>query len=941
MRSSIRKYIYYVAFAGLSILAVSVLSVAPVLPAFAAADGLSVVANKNVAMNTPAIINDLQITGTGNDNVTIMIQSEEGEFSLDDAGITANGVGTNQLTLSGTMNDVNVSLSTLTYLSSGRGTSTIRVSLGSNVNVADVIIDPNSGRAYTIIDDELTWNDARNAALQLEYGGVQGYLANITSEEEDEFIVANLSGNGWIGANDYHEDGGEDNGEGDWRWVDGPEADTSFWTGNNLANGGEPVLGLGDVPLYNNWNLSEPNNSGDEDCAEYIVGEGWNDLSCSGEYRSYVVEFGAGVNVPDPVERTFTVTATPETQSISTCDQLFALTEDDVYKKIELTANIDCQGRTEAPLFDEADFYGIFEGNGFTIKNLVIANEWSSHVGLTGYSVGAEYRNLFLDNITVQGGFHNGVLAGHVEESMIAENIHATNISMTGVGDEDNEVTDMGVLFGTVQLEHEYGESRIEHVSVQGKFIINDVQYVENIGGLIGSVESESDLVIKQAYTDVDILINNVAYEKENIGGLIGYWYVDGENNNADKDMVQGIINSYSWGAINAPDGEYVGGLIGYVENDAEDDADMTFTIGNSYSWMDITASENIGGLIGYVNEIDYEEGGNYGYEVNNSFYAGALSGGETSGIIIGSYYDFEEEYSTLAFDNIWYDASKVEGYECVSNVPVDECNAANSDGSQPNYFMNNKTNAPIDQWDFATIWKTNANTPPVFKPFIGNDGDQDGANDYIEDRAPNGGDANNDGTPDSEQAYVASFVSSVSGKYVSIVVNEDCALTQASSAAEASGTDQDTQYNYLTGLLGFTAECGEDGYEATVTLYHYGVNKDGLVLRKYNPNTNQYFTITNASLAQQTIGGQSVAVAAYSVKDGGQLDIDDEENGTIVDPVGLATLSSNAGGSSAGNENDLASTGRSVVIIYVAAGLLIVVSLAIVSRKLYKNRKK
>lgn len=890
--------------------------------AYAANEDLSAVANKTVAVNTPAAITDLQVVGEDNENVSVMIYAVNGEFFLDDTNITANGIGTSSLTLNGNKDDINASLSTLTYLMDGRGTSTITVSLGSNV--ADVIIDPNSGRAYTIIEDELTWNEAREAALQLEYGGVQGYLANVTSEEEDAFIVANLSGNGWIGASDYDPDGGEGNGEGDWKWMDGPEAGTSFWSGAGAGNGGQAVN-----DEYSNWNLNEPNDSDDEDCAEYIVGQGWNDLSCYEEWRSYVVEFGAA-DAPDPIERTFTVTAIPETQSVTNCDQLFALTEDDVYKKIELTADIDCQGRTEAPLFDEEDFYGIFEGNGFTIKNLTLANEDGEHVGLTGYSVGAEYRNIFIDNITVTGAFHNGVLAGHVEDSIIAENIHATNVTMTDAPDgEDYAYVDsMGVLFGTMGLEHEAGESRIEHVSVQGQFIIDDVEYVENIGGLIGELESEGDLVIKQAYTDVDIVISNVEYPSERVGGLIGYWYVDGEDSNPDKDMMQGITDSYSWGTITAPDGEYVGGLIGYIENDAEDDADMTFVVNNSYSWMDITAGANVGGLIGYVEDIDYEDG-SYGYEVNNSFYAGTLSGDADAGIIIGVYSDYEEEDSTLTFNNVWYDANKVEGYDCVSNLSVDECNAANTDGTQPNYFINNKTHAPMDAWDFDTIWKTQAGTPPVFKPFIGNDGDQDGANDYIENRAPNNGDGNNDGTLDSEQSHVASFVNPETGKYITLALSEACSITNVSVLQAADVTQQDAQYTYANGLVNFSADCGEEGFTTNVTVYHHGVSKAGLTVRKYNPNTGEYFTITNASLADQTIGigGQNAAVVTYQVTDGGELDIDGEADGSITDPVGLGATIASGTGSSAG---DLASTGQQAIKFTFIAVLLVFGSLVV-----------
>lgn len=931
MASAMRRRMQYVATVSLFILATIVASVGPALPTLAAGEEFSAVANKTGKPGQEIAITDLQLTGNDEDEVSVRLHVDAGELWFNDyRNVTFDGSswGTD-IALSGELSEVNYALQNLMYEHHEEGTHTVEVTLGDGNYNAE------NGHVYNVVSAPgISWNDAKTAAEGMTYGGANGYLATITSQAEHNFILERINQSGWIGASDA--DSEEDNNEGVWRWATGPEAGDQFWAGDE---NGTPFNGA-----FANWNEGEPNDSGEnedgEDCAQISFSGSngqWNDLECdSSSNQYYVVEFGAENALPAVVTTSFDITLARSNISVNSCDQLFDLGEEYAGDNISLTADIDCHGRTEAPLFDEADFSGTFNGNGFTIKNLVLANEDGSHVGLTGYSNGAEYRNIFLDNITVAGVFHNGVLAGHVTNSIIAENIHATNITMTNGSEGDYSYVDsMGVLFGTMGLEREYGESRIEHVSVQGQFLINDVDYVENIGGLVGEIEPEDDLVIKQAYTDVDITVNNVEDYAENIGGLVGRWYVDGEE--GDENLTQGITDSYSWGTINAPDGDYVGGLIGYVDNNAEDDSDLTFTVNNSYSWMDITAATNVGGLIGAVGEID-DEGGAYTYGVSNSFFAGTLNGDADTGIIIGIYEDSGEESSTLDFDNVWYDANKVADYDCVSNMTVDECHAANSGGSQPNYFFGNNVNAPMDEWDFGTTWTTNSGTPPTFKPFIGNDSDQDGINNYIENHAPNNGDANNDGTPDSEQAHVASFVNSVTGQYVSVVVDEQCSLTQASAAAEAGNADQDTQYDYLTGLLGFTADCGEDGYTTSVTLYHYNVNKDGLVLRKYNPNTHQYFTITDASLAQQTIASQTVAVATYSVTDGGQLDIDGQANGIIVDPVGLASAVTAPVTSGTSNSSNLAGTGQNMWPLILSALLTLTIGSAALVR--YKHSR-
>ncbi|CAH1270783.1 PXDN [Branchiostoma lanceolatum] len=69
------------------------------------------------------------------------------------------------------------------------------------------------------------------------------------------------SGSFWIGLVDQHHEGG-------WEWIDG----------RPLAS-------------YNAWNPGEPNNSGDEDCAEFFP---WNDARCSNDRKFICQKIPAG-----------------------------------------------------------------------------------------------------------------------------------------------------------------------------------------------------------------------------------------------------------------------------------------------------------------------------------------------------------------------------------------------------------------------------------------------------------------------------------------------------------------------------------------------------------------------------------------------------------------------------------------------------------------------
>lgn len=135
----------------------------------------------------------------------------------------------------------------------------------------------------------ITWTNARNEAASKELFGLKGYLATVTTQAEHDFILARVSGTAWIGASD-------ENVEGDWRWVTGPEALENGGLGRPINNG------------FTFWDNGEPNNSGDEDYAhmmDWSTPPGrWNDLpnaGGAGQYvpTGYIVEYGGQVGEPD------------------------------------------------------------------------------------------------------------------------------------------------------------------------------------------------------------------------------------------------------------------------------------------------------------------------------------------------------------------------------------------------------------------------------------------------------------------------------------------------------------------------------------------------------------------------------------------------------------------------------------------------------------------
>lgn len=147
----------------------------------------------------------------------------------------------------------------------------------------------------------ITWTAARDAAAIKTHYGLQGYLATLTTDDEAQLAGAQAPGTGWIGGTD------EQN-EGTWRWVTGPEgledggSGRLFWIGKNNGTSTAP-------DYYANWNNNEPNNNiqsfkpNGENYA-HITAPGigkpgaWNDLSNDGDPpgsyhpKGYIVEYG-------------------------------------------------------------------------------------------------------------------------------------------------------------------------------------------------------------------------------------------------------------------------------------------------------------------------------------------------------------------------------------------------------------------------------------------------------------------------------------------------------------------------------------------------------------------------------------------------------------------------------------------------------------------------
>ncbi|MCC0685121.1 immunoglobulin-like domain-containing protein [Clostridioides sp. ZZV14-6345] len=139
-----------------------------------------------------------------------------------------------------------------------------------NNNVDDIVYNPGNGSYYQFVEAKrITWKNAKKEAENMEYKGLKGHLATISSQNELDIFNSLTSKTVWL-------DGTDEVVEGEWRNV------------------------KGEIFKWTNWAPGEPNNF-DVDGEDYLVSiknsNGlWNDTSNSPnpiwtDIEGFVVEF--------------------------------------------------------------------------------------------------------------------------------------------------------------------------------------------------------------------------------------------------------------------------------------------------------------------------------------------------------------------------------------------------------------------------------------------------------------------------------------------------------------------------------------------------------------------------------------------------------------------------------------------------------------------------
>ncbi len=285
-----------------------------------------------------------------------------------------------------------------------------------------------------------------------------------------------------------------------------------------------------------------------------------------------------------------------------------------------LMNDIDLESKEWIPIGTNLlPFIGVIDGQGFTIRNLVITTS-NKNIGFIGVNYGT-IKNIILDGIDIgvvsspvevvsglwQNVIYGGAFIGFNRGKV--ENIKSINgkISIERANCELCGSNSTGAVGGLIGLTN---TSEVEPLSFKNlSNAINVTGLGVNAGGLIGKVTGDSSIFIIDSSNFGNVNSEKIGptYGNPSVGGLI-----------AHSDVNTNFINCLNSGHLG---GGTVGGLIGEGN---------TTTIKNSFNSGSVTSNNGgVGGLVGVAQNISVRYSVNFGNltSTSNTNEIGGITG--------------------------------------------------------------------------------------------------------------------------------------------------------------------------------------------------------------------------------------------------------------------------------------------------------------------------
>ena len=404
-------------------------------------------------------------------------------------------------------------------------------------------------------------------------------------------------------------------------------------------------------------------------------------------------------------------------------------------------------------------FQGIFDGNNHTISNLKIDRPSSSAVGLFGYADGATFKNIVIDETTINGNGDVGPVCGNASSSTFSNckvtatinakgntvggiagsasgtfnNNKVTNTTINGIdnvggivgytGDATFTSNDVSAMIGGKnQVGGILGNSS-SNCSFDNNIVKCNIVGVDNVGGLIGQIMQNEKVSLKTK----KCAFYGTIKAHSRVGGVIGLFYSFG---NCD------ISNCYSICDIQAT-GDRIGGILGQKEGGNR----ASWSISNSYHSGNILGGVNVGGIVGDANSVSITKCQSLGSVNANSHVGGvvgcisgnceyyvyysqlkqnvALTTTLLSTNEVGRIYGIKGDYSTIGIlgssdDNLALSTMIVSKAGVVQEVNDNEQNGT----SMSSTGLKLKANYVAHGWDFNNDWAIQETETYPYKPW-------------------------------------------------------------------------------------------------------------------------------------------------------------------------------------------------------------------------------
>ena len=382
----------------------------------------------------------------------------------------------------------------------------------------------------------------------------------------------------------------------------------------------------------------------------------------SGEFSDWI--FGLEANISNPtylsadVSNQTTYVAAKVAQGydeIATVEDLIAV-NNDLYGNYVLSADLDLSSisvvdSTYVIGNGQTRFRGTLDGAGYSLSgfNVNLGDSGDINQGGLFYELGnnASVINLTLNDFSFASNgsvYNTGAVTAFVDDdsTITFDNVHVSNFSVEGtsgsfsiggfIGETDDSVT-----------------VRITNSSAENITIASD-GYMEQLGGFIGQVDEYSTLVMDNVQSSVTIDTITTAYSDfsdgiEEVGGLVGWVRQNSEIVITEATTVLEGVATYRVGGL-------IGSVAGYMQTVLKD-IDTTVTLAD----LPNSNQQQIGGLFGIH--------GLYGFLIAQDVLTqGLINVNESSGGLIG----FIKESTTMSFSQIVSDLDIV-GYENLGGI--------------------------------------------------------------------------------------------------------------------------------------------------------------------------------------------------------------------------------------------------------------------------------